>query len=392
MVEITEVRKALLSRAIEHDFAGYDPFDGLNSAAFSAIGLGRFRLARLAWIQFFKRSPVNLRAIAGVPRKRNPKGVALFILGLLEGHDGNDNSRLSLACELADWLMTIRSDRDVWGGSAWGYHFDWEARAFSVKAGKPNAITTCYVARSLLALGKVTGRQEYVAAAMDSACFMDAHLLSEHEGMPYFRYIPGEPTLVHNANLWVAAVVGIIACEARDEGLAGRALAAARTSTSMQRTDGSWAYGTRGHHDFVDCFHTGYNLEALDIIDRYLAPGEFAQARQDGMDYFRNNFFEANGAVKYYNNRLWPIDTHSVAQALITLSRVGRRDEDFAHCERILGWALAALYDKSRGRFIYQRHRWYANRVDYLRWTQAWAYYGLNVYETELKSRGSASE
>ncbi|KAI3595321.1 hypothetical protein D8I24_7942 [Cupriavidus necator H850] len=392
MVNTSEVRKTLLTRALEHDFAGYDPFDGLNSRVFAGSGLARFRLARLAWIQFFKRSPVNFRAIAGVPRMRNPKGVALFILGLLEEQGTAAPAALSLACELADWLLLTRCDGTLWGGSAWGYHFDWEARAFSVKAGKPNAITTCYVARSLLALGKAVGRQDYVSAAVEAGYFMDTHLLAEQDGAVYFRYIPGEPTLVHNANLWVSAVVGSVAREAGDERLVERALVAARTSAAMQREDGSWAYGTRGHHRFVDCFHTGYNLEALDIIDSCLARGEFEQVRRTGMEYFRNAFFESNGAVKYYSDRLWPIDTHSVAQALITLSRVGALDRDFALADRILDWALANLYDAGTRRFVYQRHRWYVNRVDYLRWTQAWAYYGLTVYESErAKKLGGAS-
>jgi len=387
MATTSEVRKVLLDKAREHDFRGYDPFDGLNSRVFASSALARHRIARLAWIQFFKRSPLNFRPVAGVPRMRNPKGIALFILGLLEESGSNASDALALACELADWLLLARCDRTQWGGSAWGYHFDWEARAFSVKAGKPNAITTCYVVRSLLALGKATGKQEYVRAAMDAGRFIDTHLFSQQAGAPYFRYIPGEPTLVHNASLWVAAVAGTVALEAGSHRLAERAVSAARTSVAMQREDGSWAYGTRGHHGFVDCFHTGYNLEALDIIDNQLAGGEFEAARHAGMEYFREAFFEPNGAVKYYNDSLWPLDTHSVAQALITLLRVGRREQDFSMAGRVVDWALGSLYEANLQRFVYQRQRWYTNRVDYLRWTQAWAYYGLGVYETECAKR-----
>src|ERR687885_431802 len=65
------------------DYAGHDPFDALNSRLFQATPLARSRLARLAWTQAFKRSPVNLRALALVPRERNPKGTALFALAEL---------------------------------------------------------------------------------------------------------------------------------------------------------------------------------------------------------------------------------------------------------------------------------------------------------------------
>jgi hypothetical protein len=59
-------------------FAGHDPFDGLNSRVFQATPLRHSRFARLAWTQAFKRSPVNLRVLAGVPVERNSKGTALL--------------------------------------------------------------------------------------------------------------------------------------------------------------------------------------------------------------------------------------------------------------------------------------------------------------------------
>ena len=51
----------LLESARHNGFVGYDPFDGLNSEVLKASGLDRFPLFRLAWIQFFKRSPINFR-------------------------------------------------------------------------------------------------------------------------------------------------------------------------------------------------------------------------------------------------------------------------------------------------------------------------------------------
>src|SRR5918912_3815046 len=64
-------------------YAGADPFDALNSRLFRATPLARSRLARLAWTQAFKRSPLNLRRLALVPPGRNPKGTALFALASL---------------------------------------------------------------------------------------------------------------------------------------------------------------------------------------------------------------------------------------------------------------------------------------------------------------------
>src|SRR5882762_9453574 len=70
----------------ERDFAGYDPFDGLNSRLFQASPLKNSRTARLLWTQLCKRSPINFRALAKVPPERNAKGIALFALAALANY------------------------------------------------------------------------------------------------------------------------------------------------------------------------------------------------------------------------------------------------------------------------------------------------------------------
>src|ERR1041384_1918351 len=56
--------------------AGYDPYDGLNSRLFQTTPFKNLRTARVAWIQFHKRSPINFRSLASIPRERNAKASA----------------------------------------------------------------------------------------------------------------------------------------------------------------------------------------------------------------------------------------------------------------------------------------------------------------------------
>jgi len=67
----------------QNNFLGWDVFDGLNSRLFSISPLSRSLIMRLAWIQFFKRFPINLRFITFVPKTDNAKALALFISALL---------------------------------------------------------------------------------------------------------------------------------------------------------------------------------------------------------------------------------------------------------------------------------------------------------------------
>lgn len=381
------IADSLLEQGRREDFCGYDPFDGLNSTFFDGIGAKRFSVARIAWLQLHKRSPVNLRGLVGIAKKRNPKGIALVILGLIERHHVNRrDAELDEAVALGDWLLTQSTDRVTWRHYAWGYHFDWAARAFYVPQGKPNAITTCYVAKALYALGDATGFDRFTDAAVDAGRFLDSLYVSTPE-IKYYAYIPGEIALVHNASLWSAAGVAESAIRSGNSEMRERALEVARCSASMQREDGSWLYGTRAHHAFIDGFHTGYNLEALSSLQTTLKTSDFSTAIGKGMTYYRQHFFLPDGTVKYYNDRIWPMDTHSVAQAVITLLKVGGTREDRALVEAVWSQAHRSLYLVNKNRFVYQRGRWLTNRVNYFRWTQAWAFYALSFYAAKVSNQ-----
>jgi hypothetical protein len=380
VLEARNIADSLLEQCREEDFCGYDPFDGLNSSVFERLISDRVPFARIAWLQAHKRSPLNFRKLMGVPKMRNPKGIALIILGLLERVGNNrDGAELSEAIDLGDWLLGQCADRSVWKHYAWGYHFDWAARAFYVPRGKPNAITTCYVARALYALGEATGASRFTDAAIDAGSFLDSLYLCA-SGVKYYGYIPGETAFVHNASMWSAALVAQAATRTGDEDMCERALNVARQSASMQRYDGAWPYGVRSHHTFIDGFHTGYNLEALDLIQRIAGTKEFSGNITKGMDYYKSNFLLPDGTVKYYHDRIWPLDTHSVAQAVITLIHVGGTEEDFVLADAVVLRARSSLYLSAERRFVYQKGRWITNRINYLRWTQAWAFYALSMY------------
>lgn len=388
MDKLISLNSQLLDSIRAEQFAGHDPFDSLNSRLLQATPLYRNEWVRLAWLQLGKRSPINLRPLLGVPKKRNPKGVGLFISGLLQDYRRTGEARyLEQARELADWLLTQRSAAQEWKHSCWGYHFDWQARAFYVPAGKPNIITTCYVARALHELGQLSGDQALIEIALDAARFISTHLYTEADGRCFYAYIPGEKAFVHNASLWGAAWCALAGQQLGDSTLVEQALRVAHQSVNEQATDGSWVYGARHHHQFIDGFHTGYNLEALCLLRDALHTDEFGACIAKGYRYYVDTFFEADGTAKYYNTSVYPIDMHSFAQAIFTLLKVGGTQADLALCDKVVQRAIDLLYLPDKGQFIYQKTRWLTNRINYTRWTQAWAYYSLafyNRYRAEL--------
>jgi hypothetical protein len=67
----------------QENYKGWDLFDGLNSKIFKHSPFYRSQILRLAWIQLFKRSPINSRRIALIPKGYNAKGLGLFASGLV---------------------------------------------------------------------------------------------------------------------------------------------------------------------------------------------------------------------------------------------------------------------------------------------------------------------
>ena len=82
MNRVVESLSKLQKYCEAEDFKGWDPYDGLNSRIFNAVPLLKnSAICRLIMIQFFKRSPVNMRRVGMVPKDYNPKAIALYLSG-----------------------------------------------------------------------------------------------------------------------------------------------------------------------------------------------------------------------------------------------------------------------------------------------------------------------
>ncbi len=145
---VKETALKLLAYCRANDWAGYDPYDALNSRVFQALPFLNFKWSRLALTQLNKRSPINLRPLLLVPKSQNPKGLALFLVSLLKlsraGMVEDDGS----IRKLADRLLELRSENTPF--SCWGYNFAWQTRFELVPRGLPNIICTTFAANALL--------------------------------------------------------------------------------------------------------------------------------------------------------------------------------------------------------------------------------------------------
>jgi hypothetical protein len=362
------------------DYAGYDPFDALNSRLFQATPLRHSRTARLVWTQAFKRSPVNLRPLARVPAGRNAKGTALFALAALsEFRHQRTTEAEERARRLLDELLSARVEG--WGGAAWGYNFDWQGRAFFAPQGTPTIVPTAFAARALTEAARAFGDDAYLLPARSACDFIlrELHRSVETADEVCWSYSPLDQTCVFNASLLAAETLASVGALTGEKELCEWASRGAAYVVRRQRADGSWAYGAAESQSWTDNFHTAFVLTSLARImaSSPEACDELSTALRRGYEFWRAEFFLADGWPKYYHDRLYPVDAHSAGAGLVALMELQEIDESaLSFAEKLARWTIENLRDP-HGFFYYQRHRFYTIRTPYMRWSQAWMLYGL---------------
>ena len=389
---VRESLKKLEGYCRKEEYKGWDPYDGLNSRVFNSIPLlKRWDFARLAWIQLFKRNPVNLRKLALIPKGFNPKGIALLLSGycnLLGYHRltgskdfGDDKELLNKIKVLSDLLLSLRSPLSA-HGSSWGYNFDWQARRlFFFPASTPTAVVTAFCVSALLEAYKATDENKYLDAALSSSDFVlsKLHRTQKDEGF-LFSYSPlsGNDT-VYNASLLGTRILSQCYHYTKDENQLVDARASASACVAAQNADGSWYYGELPVQKWIDSFHSGYNLEALITYRNLTGDESFSESIGLGFRYYLDNFFLPDGTPKYYHNKTYPVDIHCPAQLIVTLCSAGKLDEYRELAEKVLEWTIANMQDRS-GYFYYQKNKAYTNKISYMRWSNAFMFNALSLY------------
>ncbi len=389
MCRAAELKGETVDSAIErlrlniegHDFAGYDPYDALNSRLCRTLACGN-KYARTALIQAVKRCPLNLRPVLGIPRGHNPKGIGLFLWGYAKLYKFYRNPEYTERIEHL-LLLLERLKSPGYHGNCWGYNFDWQSRAFFAPKYTPTIVNSAFIGHALLDTYAYTQVNRALEMAMSIKDFMVQDLNTyKDNGSQCFSYTPLDNSRIYNATMLGASLLIRLFEITGDEDLKETARASLEYGIRDQRADGSWYYGPGLNHRWIDSFHTGFNLQS---IYYFIQAGfeEYRAAFENGMDFYVRNFFLQDGTPKYYHDRIYPIDIHSPCQGIALLSMLAPKYNELAG--RLAEWMLANLYDQE-GRFYFQKTRWYTNRVVYMRWSQAWAFHALTSFLAEMGS------
>jgi hypothetical protein len=382
---IERVLDAVLDFSEAQDWQGFDKHDALNSPVVSAL-FGWSRWTRILAVQAVMRSPVNLRPLLQTPRTFNPKGLALFMRGLLDryavDHGPHHLVRMRALLAQLDAMAVVTPS----GGRAWGYQYPWQDLGFFAPRGTPNAVVTAFVCEALLAAHRQSGDADLLTRVEKAIPFFlcDLQRLKDEPEELCLSYMPLPMTMrVMDVSILIASVLAQFARQAGQPQWLEHARRLACYVVRRQTDYHAWFYTDPSGDSPIrhDNYHTGFILDAL--ASYMQASGDFQwQSQYDaGLAFYATHLFEPNGAPRWMSDRAYPYDIHGAAQGILTFSRHLDTHGDLAL--RIANWAMDEMYDPE-GRFYHQRTRWYTKKFTQLRWCNAWMVRGLAALEREM--------
>ena len=382
--EILDSLKRVETWVEEHNYKGYEPFDGLSSY-FRPLTLGNLLLDRLL-LQLIRQSPINLRPLFGVKPLDSTIGRGYMAWGYCHMYELTaDPSYKAKADTCLHWLIENKSPG--YEEYTWGKHFDFASRGGLYEAFEPILIWTALIGQAFLKAFELFAEEEYLAVCK-SICDWIVKLPRNvtESGFCLGYHNQDEASTVHNSNMFGAAILAQAWKHCGNPQYLQVAQEAIKYSCSRQLPNGAWLYGENPKNHWIDNFHTGYNLDALRYYIDSTEDHEYEVNLKKGLEFYKSSFFEPSGRPKYYHNRTYPVDSQCASQAIDTLANLSDIDESALYLAvKVATWTIDNMQDKGQGYFYYREYPLIKAKTPMLHWAQATTYKSLALLLRRLE-------
>lgn len=370
--EVGRIWKALcdLGRWIsDNNYQSYDPYDALDSPWAKLIPEGCV-LTRRIFTQINKRSPINLRPLIGIRKKRSIKASAYLASAYTRLYQIDRQE--TYAQRIRDLLEYILQNRcRVYSNISWGYHFDYQTGSISYKRGDSTLVATGFIANSFIDAYEIFNKQEYLDVARSACRYVMEDLPIHREGETIcISYIPHAVIAVHNANMLGVLLLSRTYKHTRDKELFRYAQKAAAYTAKYQLPSGAWYYAEDPKSHWVDGFHTGFVLDGFYHYMHATGDTTYEDKVEKCLRFYKQNLFD-DLTPKSRADRLYPIDIRSASQGIQTFSIFS--DYDNSYLDFALDLALWTIENmrNTDGSFQFQKCRLYTIRTPFMRWSQS---------------------
>jgi len=359
----------------EHNYKGYEPFDGLSSFL-KPFTFGNLFLERLLQ-QVIRQNPVNLRPLLGVKPQESTKGRGYMAWGYLNMYNlTRDNTYKDKAFLCLDWLDRNKAPGYVY--HSWGNHFHYASRGGRVAKYEPTIVWTGLIGQVFLDAYDLFRKDEHLDIIRSiSNWILQLPREKTSKGI-CLSYVSFEQDSIHNSNMHGAAFLAKAARYGQNNSSLEVARRAMEYSCSQQRPDASWYYGEDPKHHWIDNFHTGYNLDSLKRYIDTTGDRQFEETMMRGYKFFKEHFFDGTGKPKYYYNKTYPIDIQCASQSIDTLTFFSDHDQEaLALACKVANWTIDNMQDRD-GHFYYRIYPFgIKSKASMIHWGQATTYKAL---------------
>jgi len=368
----------------DHEYKGYEPFDGLSSSL-RFLTFDNLFMDRLL-MQLIRQSPLNLRPLFGVKPLDSTIGRGYMVGGYLSMlRLTGDEKYKNKAVSCLDWLMENKSPDFV--DYSWGKHFDFASRGGRYPKFEPITIWTTLIGLEFIDAYEELQEKKYLGVA-ESVCSWIMKLQRNQTDTGFcFNYYPSEKngSTIHNHSMMAAAMLARTARHTKNPVYMNVASEAMKFSCTRQLSDGAWYYGEDPKYHWIDNFHTGYNLSSLKAYIESSGDQTYAENLRRGLKFMKDNFFEENGRPKYYHNRAYPIDSQCASQAIETLATFADYDKSSLDLAlTIAQWTIDNMQDEE-GYFYYRQYPLIKAKTPMLHWAQATTYKALALLFSKMR-------
>ncbi len=372
----------------KNDFQGYDPYDILNSPIpFRWFGT----LVQAVVIQFSKLNPINLRPLMGIKKGINPKALGLLLSGYAALY--RQNRKEEYRVEMDRLIVLIKENISKGQcGASWGYNFDWATPKELKKKYTPSVVVTAFVVAGLMDYYELFGDDDVKTLIVSSADYvLKALPRYDLHGEVCFAYTAESKGRCYNASVLGAETLARVYSLTNNEELLHLAHSAVRGVVMSQKEDGRWNYSIDDvgvERKQVD-FHQGFVLVSLYNFLKYTGIKDdlVENAIRKGLDFYIKNQFLPTGQSLWRIPKAYPVDIHNQAQGIITFSLMSEFSKEYlSFAGKIADWTMDNMYDNKRHYFYYRKFKFYTNKIPYMRWSQAWMFLALSIYNEKLKN------
>jgi hypothetical protein len=378
-------------------WAGYDPYSAREFSFFTKMNRWPrklpFRLVRYILFNSVEYFPHFWLAASKCPKRINAKAMGLFAKAYLNLYEVTDTIKyLEKGKECLDWL--IQNSNTKYHGYSWGYPFDWDSVVW-IPQGTPSSVVTFTVADAFWKAYCLLKDTKYLDICQGACEFFlrDLNQDTIDSDRVCFSYTPLDHMHVYNATLFVSEFLMRVGNEINNSIYVETGRKACNYVISNQEASGAWNYfGPEDKMpDSVDHFHTGFVLRMIYAINEHENTLPLRQAIKKGFDYYIENLFDKDGLPKFTEHNKYPINIHSLSEALMTISVYSKEYHDaFEHIQRILSWTQKKMQHRT-GYFYYIKNKFMTVKIPYIRWSQAWMLLSLSEilkYYCSLNSEG----